>query len=90
MTDEHALPSEKKRRGRPRKNPVLSNVSPENTPQTLEQLTQTCIFSLHEALHQIETLVQERHRQKLSDQRIRNVGRELKELIKVMTRYGQI
>ena len=90
MATEHSLPAEKKRRGRPRKNPVLTNASAENSPQTLEQLTQTCIASLHTTLRQIEALVQERHRQKLSDQRIRNVGRELKELIKVMTRYGQI
>jgi len=90
MATEHAPLSEKKRRGRPRKNPVAACESTANTPQSLKQLTQTCICSLHEALHQIETLVQERHRQKLSDQRIRNVSRELKELIKVMTHYDQI
>lgn len=52
-------------------------------------MTAGCIKSLHTALGQVEELARERHHQKLSNNRINNVAREIKELLKVLTRYCQ-
>ena len=87
MTAESQNPAPKKQRGRPPKQTLQTLEAAENPAKSIEQLTQTCLDTLHLALQQIETLAHERLRQKYADQPIRNVGRELKELLKVMTRY---
>lgn len=52
-------------------------------------MTDECIESLRTTLQRTEELARERRLQKLSSNRICNVARELKELLKVMTRYCQ-
>ena len=90
MTPESTPAPEKKRRGRPRKNPLPDTAqTADNQPITIGNMTNGCIESLREALQRTEELARERRRQKLSNNRICNVARELKELLKVMTRYCQ-
>ena len=87
---ENTSSSSPKRRGRPRTSPLTETVpQPGTQPQSIENLTKTCIETLQIALQQTKALARERLRQKRSDTRIRNVGREIQELLKVMTRYCQ-
>lgn len=90
MTPESTPAPEKKRRGRPRKNPLPAPAQTvENQPITIGDITDECIESLRTTLQRTEELARERRLQKLSSNRICNVARELKELLKVMTRYCQ-
>lgn len=52
-----------------------------------DTLTEQIIRSLKETVRLTELLAAERDRQKMSNSRITGIGRELKELIKVASRY---